>query len=262
MTFANLRAAILVPVALVAACLLLRVVDPLPLSALRLAIFDGWQTAAPRQADPSFPVKVIAIDEASLQRFGQWPWERRVVSDLVNRLHESGAKSIAIDLVFAEGDRALGPNVDQPHTRGDALLAAAIGNSRAVLAVVGDQRGRRSVPAAKVALAATGTPAISSLRSFPAAVLPIPLLAGKAAALGAVNWFPERDQIVRRVPTLVGIGGQIYPSLALEALRMGLGETTILVRSSQSRSVAVPARAIEAVRVGSHNPASVTPIRW
>ncbi len=251
-TFANLRAAILVPLALVAACLLLRVVDPLPLAAVRLAIFDGWQTAAPRQADPSFPVKVIAIDEASLQRFGQWPWERRVVSDLVNRLHQSGAKSIAIDLVFAEAERSPVPSVDQPRTSGDELLAAAIGNSRAVLALVGDQRGNRSVPSPKVALAATGTPPISSVRSFPAAVLPIPLLADKAAALGAVNWFPERDQIVRRVPALVGIGGQVYPSLAIEALRVGLGETTILVQSSQSRRVAVPARAIEAIRVGSH----------
>lgn len=251
-TFTSLRAAALVPIGLVLACLLLRAAEPTPLSTFRFAIFDGWQYAAPRQADPSFPVKVIAIDEVSLRRFGQWPWSRHVVSDLVSKLHESGAKSIAIDLVFAETGRFGGSTHDQPHTRGDARLAAAVGSSRTVLALVGDRRGNRSVPPPKVALAAIGTPPISSVRSFPAAVLPIPELADAAAGLGAVNWFPERDQIVRRVPVLVGVGGQVYPSLTLEALRLGLGETTITVRSAQARQSKAPAPAIEVVRVGQH----------
>jgi len=250
LSLAGLRAATLVPVALVISCLLLRVADPLPLSALRLATFDGWQRAAPRQADPSFPVKVIAIDEASLQRFGQWPWGRHIVSDLVTRLHHAGARSIAIDLVFAEADRLGGSSTDLMHAAGDVRLATAIGNSRTVLALVGEERGTRSVPAPKAALAATGIPPLSSIRSFPAAVLPIPALTESAPALGAVNWFPERDQIVRRVPVLVGIASHVYPSLSLEALRLGLGETTILVSSSQSRQSATPAPAIEAVRVG------------
>ena len=58
------------------------------------------------------------------------------------------------------------------------------------------------------------------------------MLTERAAGLGAVNWLPLRDQVIRRVPLLVSVAGTLYPSLSLEALRLALKETTVFVRAS------------------------------
>ena len=49
-----------------------------------------------------------------------------------------------------------------------------------------------------------------------------------------MNWLPDRDQVVRRVPLLVRLKSAIFPSFALEALRVAQGATTIIVRSSNA----------------------------
>ncbi len=78
------------------------------------------------------------------------------------------------------------------------------------------------------------------------------MLTKPARGLGAVNWLPERDQVVRRVPLLLSIAGTLYPSLPLETLRIANNETTIFVRSSGGSSVTAFGQrtGIEHVRVG------------
>jgi adenylate cyclase len=46
-----------------------------------------------------------------------------------------------------------------------------------------------------------------------------------------MNWLPDNDRIVRRVPLLLDINGQVQPSLAIEALRVGQGASGYLVKS-------------------------------
>lgn len=82
----------------------LRIADPFPLEELRVRTFDGYQILHPRKITQR-PVVIIDIDEKSLARFGQWPWPRTRVADLVQRLTELGAAAIAFDIVFAEQDR-------------------------------------------------------------------------------------------------------------------------------------------------------------
>jgi adenylate cyclase len=53
-----------------------------------------------------------------------------------------------------------------------------------------------------------------------------------ASGLGALNWFPEHDQVVRKVPMLVRYGTELAPSLVAETMRLSTGAATIAVRSS------------------------------
>lgn len=78
--------------------------DPLPLELLRNKIFDLYQNTEPRKVE-SFPVVIVDIDEASLDQFGQWPWPRNLMAELVDRITKDGAAAIAMDIVFAERDR-------------------------------------------------------------------------------------------------------------------------------------------------------------
>src|SRR5919106_3580837 len=91
----------------------LRAGDPLFVSTIRDMTFDQYQRLSPRpHVEP--PVRIVDIDEASLSQFGQWPWPRDRLADLVNRLFGIGAAAIAFYVVFAEPDRLLAARNPRP----------------------------------------------------------------------------------------------------------------------------------------------------
>src|SRR3954449_351900 len=124
----------------------LRIADPAPVEELRVRTFDTFQVVDPR-VKTARPVRIVNIDEKSLARFGQWPWPRTVVADLVSNLTRLGPAAIGFDMMFAEPDR-LNPavaaetlrNLDE-ETRAklralpsnDELLATALRRSRVAL---------------------------------------------------------------------------------------------------------------------------------
>src|SRR5262249_519030 len=63
--------------------------DPPMLARLRLLGFDMLQQAAPRIPDPSYPVRIIDIDEPSIQQLGSWPWRRELLASLLEKLTEA-----------------------------------------------------------------------------------------------------------------------------------------------------------------------------
>src|SRR5215470_1411175 len=94
----------LLPLALLLLALGLRVTASDLLERLSLLCFDLYQRAAPREAADA-PIRIVDIDDASLNKVGQWPWPRTIVAQLVDRLREAGAAVVAFDIDFAEPDR-------------------------------------------------------------------------------------------------------------------------------------------------------------
>jgi len=86
------------------AMLALYVVQPIALQRLDLRIYDALLPLR-RLSQPSAVPVIIDIDEESLARYGQWPWPRYLVADLVDRLASKGVASIGLDIMFAEPDR-------------------------------------------------------------------------------------------------------------------------------------------------------------
>jgi len=72
---------------------------PEPVPRLQEVVFDSYQRVAGRVRDPDLPVRIVAIDEASLARIGQWPWPRDRIATLVQKLTDAGAAAIAFDVV-------------------------------------------------------------------------------------------------------------------------------------------------------------------
>ncbi|MCH9809024.1 MAG: adenylate/guanylate cyclase domain-containing protein [Alphaproteobacteria bacterium] len=246
----------------------LRIADPAAIAQLRMAAFDTFQRMAPRKADPSFPVKVVAIDEASLKALGQWPWPRDVLADLIDRLNRAGAKVIALDLVFPEADR-LSPKAFLRAYKGepgvadvaakiaglptlDERLSEALENAPSVVAFAGEDRAASHPGPVRASFAKAGDAPEQFVPTYAASVATLPQITEKARGLGAVNWIPERDQIVRRVPLLVTVAGELYPSLAVESLRIGQGVATIAIKSSGASGLDAFGKAsgVEIVRVG------------
>ena len=91
-----------------------------------------------------------------------------------------------------------------------------------------------------------------SFRTFPRSLRALPLLAQPARGLGATNWLPDRDQVVRRALSFGTGPFGLTPSLAMEALRVAQGETTYVLRSSNASGETAFGRAtgVNAVKVG------------
>jgi adenylate cyclase len=57
---------------------------------------------AARDATRDGYVRVIGIDETSLQSVGPWPWPRTVLAELLERIVEAGAHVVVLDVLLAE----------------------------------------------------------------------------------------------------------------------------------------------------------------
>ncbi|HEU0083066.1 MAG TPA: adenylate/guanylate cyclase domain-containing protein [Bradyrhizobium sp.] len=235
----------------------LRVADPPPIEELRVRTFDTFQVLDPR-VKTARPVRIVNIDEKSLARFGQWPWPRTVVADLVTNLTRLGAVAIGFDIMFAEPDR-LNPasaaenlrNLDE-ETRvklralpsNDDIFAEAMRQSRVALGeaglpyVVADLDGE--LPA--TGLAVLGEDPQRFMVKFPGLLRSTPVLEAAAAGRGLLTIWTERDGIVRRVPVILQAQGVTMPSLSFEMLRLASGSDTILIKSTTTGIASVAVR--------------------
>ena len=248
-------------VALLIGLAALRIADPHPIEELRVRTFDTFQVIDPR-VKTARPVRIVNIDEKSLARFGQWPWPRTRVADLVTNLTKLGAVAIAFDIMFAEPDR-LNPaatadtirNLDE-ETRAklralpsnDDVLADAIRQSRVVLGETGlpyvVAELNKELPL--TGLAMLGEDPQRFMLNFPGLLRSTPVLESAAAGRGLLTIWTERDGIVRRVPMIMQAQGVTMPSLSFEMLRLATGTDTIFIKSNAAgiQSVAVKGLAV------------------
>jgi adenylate cyclase len=87
------------------------VTRPLVFDDLGNFVFDTWQRLKPRPFEHDGPVRIVAIDEASLLELGQWPWPRTRLAEATRKLAALGAAAIAFDIIFNEPDRASAESV-------------------------------------------------------------------------------------------------------------------------------------------------------
>jgi len=85
------------------------------------------------QAPHSGRVVVAAVDEAAIAKFGRFPWDRRVLAQLVDRLDAEGAAAIAFDMSLSDEDLgAQFAGAKRFHKRFEEISLAAPGGSAAV----------------------------------------------------------------------------------------------------------------------------------
>ncbi len=257
----------LVCLILLVALVALRVWDPPPLQSTRVRTFDFYQTVKPRVATLQ-PAVIVDIDEASLTAFGQWPWPRTLLADLVTRLTKLGSAAVAFDIIFAEPDR-MSPAMaaqsfrdidDQTRERlrklpsNDDVLADAIRGKRVVLGESGyhlalPQTGPKP-PTAGFAM--LGPDPRRYLITFPGMITNVPVLEKAAAGRGLLTIQPEPDGIVRRVPMVMQAQDTLVPALGLEMLRVATGAGAIRIKTDAAgiNSIAVPGLEIPTDRNG------------
>ncbi len=217
--------------------------------------FDTYQRAQPRPyeetADRSgFAVRVLDADEASIARFGRWPWPHAVLARLVTELKKAGAAVVVLAFPLDEADTAaperiaglLPQNADGDAARAallrlpspDAALAAALAQQKTVTGFVLGEAGT-TAPAlrSEITLAGPGS-VLRALHTFQTASPPLQKIEAASAGLGALNVFADPDGTLRSIPMVMRLGDRIVPSLEAEVLRLVSGDTSVVVRSGEA----------------------------
>lgn len=202
-------------------------------------------------------IVIVDIDTASLEEFGQWPWPRYRIADLLQKINTAQPLAVGLDILFAEPDRA-SPAVLKNALKkdygvdvkfsglpdnlmdNDRLLADILKSGPFILGYAADFSGRDptsrapSIPEMKVnerAVSGAG-PANHYLIAVKDLDAPLPVLLDNTGDAGFMNTITDRDGVLRRTPLLISWKGKIYPQLslatALVALQSGVDDPMIL----------------------------------
>ena len=204
--------------------------DPWAKEILRLKSFD--YVLQNEVKTPSEAVSIVTIDEQAIEKYGQWPWKRDVLAQLIFDLRNAQTGIIVMPILFSEEDR-LG---------GDVVFCEAL-TYGTVIAQVGTTQKNTS-NAVPRGVAKIGNP-LPYLFEWDGMVGPLPQLAECAAGVGVINTATEIDGVVRRVPLLMKIGEEVYPNMAIETIRVAVGDPSYQVKADAAGITAmrVPAYA-------------------
>ena len=210
----------------------------------RLKSFDYLQSTD--AVLESTDIVVVEFDEAAIEAFGQWPWPRDYLADVINHLRGQGAGLIILPVLFSEEDRAGKDDVFANTLQGNGVIIAQTGTA---------QTNKNAVPRG---IAKIGDP-IPWLFEWAGMLGPIPILGESADGGGVWNIAPERDGVVRRVPLIMTVAGETYPALAIEAIRVATQAPSYQVKAGPT--------GVQAVRVPGYPTITTDPyariwLRW
>jgi len=199
----------------------IRVADPAFVESVRLRYFDTLIIA---KAPTDNNIVTVNIDEAALDKYGQWPLPRARYADIVQDLYQRGAGLVVLNVLMPEVDR----------TGGDSRLAQAMQQYPVILSSVGADKNKNT--AQRFGLVVIG-PYDASILTYPGIIANVSQLEKSAVGVGTTNTLPEIDGVNRRMPLLTqvedGTGKFIFPSLSMEILRVAAGDTTQQVKLNE-----------------------------
>ena len=193
----------------------IRIADPQFVESVRLRYFD---TLIVNKAPTANNIYTVNIDEATLDKFGQWPLPRGDYAELITELYRHNAGLVVWNILMPEMDRS----------RQDGQLAAAMKQYPVILSNVPNQT-TKNIPR-KPGSAVIGAENTNAIITYPGIIANIPLLENNAAGIGISNTLPEIDGVNRRLPLIAAVDGNLYPSVAMETLRVAAGDSTFQVK--------------------------------
>ena len=206
--------------------LLVRIADPAFVEKVRLTYFDQLVTSQPAK---DVPVYTVNIDEATLDKLGQFPFPRDMYADIIKEIYKRDAGLVVFNVLMPEKDR-FGK---------DTVLGETLKKYPVVLPALGSERQKNTnhgTPAQAIGMDPKGI-----VVEYPGLINNVEPQESLAAGVGIVNTFPEIDGVVRRMPMVILSQEQLHPALALETLRVAAKDPKFQVKIGDM--------GVEAVRV-------------
>jgi adenylate cyclase len=224
----------------------LKILNPAFIKSVSYLSFDLYQKVFVQEKDSD--VVIIDIDEQSLGKFGQFPWNRRVFAKILDQLNIHNPKAIGFDIFFTEKDKqspeaiiksyGLIPsdvadiqNLKSP----DDIFSEKLKESKSIIAVLGS-----NVPShsnynrkAKARFLSKGGDPKDFTYSYPHSIGSLEKLEKNVKGLGSISFLDQLDGIIRSLPLIVQFDKKIYPTMGLEMVRVGSKQKNIYVELNE-----------------------------
>jgi adenylate cyclase len=210
--------------------LLVKINNPFLVDSMKLKYYDYLMLDKPVQSEQ---IVVANIGEKAIEKYGQWPFPRKVHAQIISDLYGGGAGIVGSTVLMPEPDR-----MGTDGVLSDALKAYPVVLSQTLTDdCTKDNRMPRRTG---VAIIGDGQ-ATDFLPNYPCVLDNIPELQESAVGVGITTSLPETDGVTRRVPLLGISNGEYYPAFSLELLRVAAGDPSYQAKINET--------GVEALRV-------------
>ena len=193
-------------------------------------------------------ITIIDIDEKSIAKIGQFPWRRDVYSKILENLNQYSPTAIAFDIIFSEKDKQnpqdlllqLQKENDQLENikviNTNKIFINSIKKSKAILPIIGEPSDNfiKNNSKPKLRIIVKGNDPKNFIYSYKNKITSLEEINNVASGIGSISLIPNIDGILRKVPILYNIDNQIWPSLALEAIRISTNQNNLLIQSNDA----------------------------
>jgi adenylate cyclase len=185
---------------------------------VKLRYFDTLITS---QAPTQNNIYTVNIDEAVLERLGQWPLPRTEYAAIIEDLYTRGAGLVVLNVMMPDADRS----------GGDQVLSETMQEYPVILPSVPSDFTRNSPRNPGAAIINSDYSHL--IVNYPGIIANVEILENSAAGVGIVSTMPEIDGVNRRLPLVVAVDGVLYPSMSLEVLRIAAGDPSFQIRLNE-----------------------------
>lgn len=206
---------IIISIFIVTIFLLLFYIKPYPLELIDMKVYDLFFHLRGQKKPPQ-SIIIAAIDEASLEKLGRWPWGRDKIAKVIDKLSELQAAVIALDIILSE------------HEKNSIVLADSISKAgNVILPVVFffTEDVPKDLTITSSALPVLNSQGFESYHPISSKnVLTCEKILNEGAAgFGHINMFPDPDGTIRWEVLFIEYYGYLIPSLSLKTASMYLG---------------------------------------
>jgi CHASE2 domain-containing sensor protein/serine phosphatase RsbU (regulator of sigma subunit) len=224
--------------------IILKSFNPSYIKSISFLSFDMYQKVFPIKKQDS-NVIIIDIDEKSLSKFGQFPWNRSIFAKIIENVNEANPKAIGFDVFFSEKDKQSPEEIIKSYNilsedvinylvkiKGhDERFRQQLENSKSVLAVLGSNvssHGSYDRKAKARFLSKGGDPKEYTF-NYPYSIGSLEKLEKSTKGLGSISFLDQTDGIIRSLPLIVRFNKKIYPTIGLEMVRVGENQKNLYV---------------------------------
>ena len=193
-------------------------------------------------------VTIVDIDEKSIAKVGQFPWRRDIYSIILQNLNQHNPKAIAFDVVFSEEDKQNPKDlllklqkessklIDIEVVDTNKIFVDSIKSSKIILPILGEPNDNfvKNDSEPKVRIVTKGEDPKNFIYKYKNKIISLEEISNAASGIGSISLIPNIDGIIRNVPVLYDIDNRIWPSLALETVRVATDQKNLLVKSNKN----------------------------
>ena len=235
--------------------IVIKIANPSLIKSVSYLSFDLYQKVFAQEVKTD--VVIVDIDEKSLGKFGQFPWNRNIFAKILDQLNSSTPKVVGFDIFFTEKDKQspeaiiksydLIPSdvADLQKLKGpDEVFSEKLKDTKSVIAVLGS-----NVPShsnydrkSKARFLSKGGDPKQFTYSYPYSIGSLELLEKNVKGLGSISFLDQLDGIIRSLPLIVQFNKKIYPTMGLEMVRVGSKQKNIYVELNEVGITRISAR--------------------